>query len=673
MAIKDIDRTISRLGLTHLSEMLFYVPRKFNDYRNPIENAANLPTEQKAVGTFTLTRKKFFDKKGVECGTRGAGRAFRGDFLLKDNNGRTVMSNVFGNVFPWYEVKVGDKVTIFGEVGRFNGTPQFSSPEIVPKKMIGKLLPIYGAVRSTASAESIHDLVSAALPYIKDATTLLQANTGLDEETIKKVSGFDSIQSLLESMHRPKSPEEFLRAKDAIKRVSIEEIITKANRVKNRTPVKQSVILVDEDAGDHFKKYKLTGDQQRVVKEVLTDLRSMYPMQRLISGDVGSGKSLTFMIPAVEAWKAGKQVVILCPNEGMVKQIMKELTEDFPGTKSLSVVSRAKPKEPIEGSILVGTTALLNFCVKNDIKPDLLIVDEQHKLSRDQREAIKAPHTNVIEATATCIPRTMALVTHGGMDVSYLKEMPVKKTIETFLIESQQDKGESFKEAKKIIEDGGQIAVVYSMVDDDPESELKSVEASFEKWEKAFPGMVVKAHGKMKDDEKIEAIEAMKAGQKKVLIASSVIEVGLTIPELRGMFVVDADRHGAAGLHQLRGRVARNGGHGKMFMVVNGEIGEDTRARLQLLVEETDGFKISERDMELRGFGDLDVTSEEQSGEAGLAFKGDISIKPSDLKSFVGEPPMEVVNEKQIEPVQTEPEKIEDEQPKPKPIKTFRF
>jgi ATP-dependent DNA helicase RecG len=239
-------------------------------------------------------------------------------------------------------------------------------------------------------------------------------------------------------------------------------------------------------------------------------------------------------------------------------------------------------------------------------------------------------HTNLIEATATCIPRTAALVTHGGMSVSILRTCPVVKKIHTKIV-YEKEKTKLFNHVTDTLKAGYQIAFIYPRVDSkDPRL---SVEQAFELWNNMFPGLVVKLHGKMTENEKNHVIEGMKSGQYQLLISSTVIEIGLTLEKLKAVVVIDASRYGVSTLHQIRGRVARHGGAGGFYMYMPLAVKDNTIERLTLLEKHADGFALAEHDMEQRGFGDLGEDSEDQKGLAITLFKG-IKIRPSDLAAF---------------------------------------
>lgn len=643
------DRMLSRLGLSHPAELLFYVPRDFKDYRKEIRDIREIEAGD-GYGSFILKSKKTFDAMG----NPSSFKPVRLKAELEDRYGRTIDATTFGNLWPWKERNVGDTLHIHFRAKPFNGKMYLGSVEFVPEYLRGRMAPIYNAVRAKASSETIFDMIRGAMDHVRDAGTILAGHTGIREAELAAASGFGSLPDLFRSMHEPKTREEFEKALEGAFEICRLETLEKAKRISARQPNKKSMILANEDIIDQFSAFPLMGDQKSAMRDIISDLRSPMPMRRLISGDVGTGKSVTYMLPLISAWRQGAVVYVVAPNESLVNQLAGEILEYAPDLQLAKVTGRSKPENP-EGKLLIGTTALINYAVKYNIQPDVLVCDEQHKLSREQRERVVGPHTNLLEATATAIPRSMALITHGGMDVSTLRDCPVKKTIHSSVVSMENGRRTAFEKIKEIVNAGDQVAIVYSMVEDSkPDAKeprdaksakqsetaqknaakLKSVESSVEQWEKLFPGKVVKAHGQLHPDEKEEAIKALKEGRAQVVVTTSVIEVGLTIPKMRGMLIIDADRFGTSALHQLRGRLARKGGEGFFYMQPSADASPDAMLRLETVEQFSDGFKLSEMDMELRGFGDLDIESDSQSGDAVITLKN-VTIKPSDFRDVV--------------------------------------
>lgn len=273
--------------------------------------------------------------------------------------------------------------------------------------------------------------------------------------------------------------------------------------------------------------------------------------------------------------------------------------------------------------------------------PDLLIVDEQQKSSREQREILLGKHTNFLEATATAIPRTMGLVAHGSLNISIIKESPVKKEIISKII-FEKEKRDIFAQIKAQLALGNRCAVVLPAVEAkltgspelDAENERKSVVSAVDIWEKSFQGQVIGLHGRMKESEKISLLDQVRQGVYSVVLATSLIEIGVTIPNLTLILVIHPEKYGASSLHQLRGRLVRNGGKGAFYLLAEDDVSEKTMERLKAVCAIKDGFELATADFEQRGFGDLGSDGTEQSGQPICLFKN-IRILPSDVQRVV--------------------------------------
>jgi ATP-dependent DNA helicase RecG len=444
-----------------------------------------------------------------------------------------------------------------------------------------------------------------------------------------------SLRELMLALHTPKSLDEASLALNETRRLAAYSIIVNARRLKRRDPLPASAIKIPASLLDALIKcvpYTLTQDQLRTVNEIVADLALPYPMRRIISGDVGCGKTLTFMIPALAVQKLGLRSVVLTPNTLLADQFVREVRAIYGDEAPVVAVTAATKSLALDGNpVLVGTTALLNR-LKNAEPPSLLICDEQQKFSVSQKQALAQIGTNYLEATATPIPRTTALITHGAMDVSIIRQMPVVKNIATHIVQAAEIV-RLYSHTKRVIEAGGQVAIVYPLVDN-PEKEKKSVTAAYQTWSQRFPGQVGMIHGAMKEAEKIEAISKLKDGTHNIAIVSTVIEIGLTLPALKSMVVVNAERHGTSTLHQLRGRVARHGGNGHFFLYLPDAISESTAQRLNLLERFSDGFSLSEYDAQMRGYGDLFDDAERQHGNSRSTVFYCADLRPEDLHQF---------------------------------------
>lgn len=546
-------------------------------------------------------------------------------------------------------MNVGDCIHVYGEVSLYADRIQLAKARLVNEREQGQILGVYPGKAGQIKGETIEEKVRQAWGLMDRAAKILLDKAALKEDEFPKDCGFADAASLIRGLHNPRNLEEGMKASNAARRLAADAMVRRAMAGRLRPTSEKSRIEISNHSvreAISALPFKLTGDQVRAIRDIVCDLRSNVPMRRLISGDVGTGKSATFMVPAVCVYKAGLSVGIVAPSLLVVEQLARELRQYYPNVPVIEVTKGAKLGE----GILVGTTALLNAAKKAGMVFNLFITDEQQKFSVGQKESVVGPHTNVLEATATAIPRTLALTQFGGMNQSILKEVPTSKTIHTHIISmaSESDcirRDDYFYTA---LERGLQVAVIYPQVAGEKEDGsawdqvtpgdegYKTVQAAAARWERQFPGKVGCLHGKMTGDEKTAVIRDMHAMKFQILISSVVIEVGVTLPSLKAMMIVNPERYGLSQIHQLRGRLARKGGNGRLFLVVDEPV-EKLRAekpemleRLETLVECQDGFELAERDMEMRGFGDVTTRSNTQSGSARCLFWG-ITVSGDDL------------------------------------------
>lgn len=541
--------------------------------------------------------------------------------------------SVFGAVTAYKDIEDGHMALVRASFREWNGVIQLGDLELLPSHYIGRVVPRYRANRRLGTKDKLEDLAKDALSSSRQqavATILQQART--DEKTLLHAAdtGFHSLEAVLCALHAPISLEEADLAKSAAKKLSVAALLLSRDRFLRRPSEPRSVIPNLEPNLSIWEErlpFELTSDQKTAIREICSDLAHHQPMLRLLSGDVGTGKTMTYLLPALAAQRAGFKVAIMIPNVLVANQVAQELRNLSPETPSLLLGGASKGKPDLSGNpIIVGTTALLGRLANYPL--DLLICDEQHKLSEQQRSKLIQPWTNVLEATATAVPRTAALVEFGAMDVSVLKECPYQKTIFTRVVPCDPAAKKSvMAHLKSICAAGNQIAVVYPRLSNSDRG--RGAEDAAFLWEVQFPGQVVTIHGRMEDDEKEEAIQRMKQREAMVLVATTVIEVGITLPSLSAILITDPDLLGLAQLHQLRGRVARHGGNGYCYLAPSRELDEDTIERLKLMEMYDSGFALQEADMLARGMGNL-ISGEEQTGNPSILFQG-VKLLPEDL------------------------------------------
>ncbi len=400
--------------------------------------------------------------------------------------------------------------------------------------------------------------------------------------------------------------------------------------------------------------FSLTPDQMTALEEALKDMDSPHPMNRLLQGDVGTGK--TAVAAALMAANATrhKQSALMAPTEALARQHAKTLSAFYGDHLKVALLLGSTPSaerhkilDGIEDgsiSVIVGTHALFSSPVIYS-KLGLVIIDEQHKFGVQQRLALlsKGSEADLLLMSATPIPRTLALTLYGDMDVSTLEVFPSKKRqVETRLI-PPRDKSIK-KSIDKTLEEGGQIYAVAPQIEDDETPGFVSAKKLYDAFEKVYGEQVCLLHGKMKPEEKEEALESFVSGEKKILVATSVIEVGIDVPKARLLLVYEASHFSLSSLHQLRGRIGRDG-HEALCLLIERPEDEESARKLEVLVSSNDGFEISRADLSIRGFGEL--SGNRQSGLIDLRFASVVDdykmfqVAAKDAKEIIASPSRE--------------------------------
>ena len=627
---------LKRLGFSTLAECLLSAPKEYKDFTQPQEVVK--PGEHLGRPVYFVLQivgRSMFDRDGNE--THYPPVAFRLQLDCVDRRGSPLRVTAFGNVWPFVELDPDSLLHVHGALEEFRGQLCLVNPVVVHPKQRGTVATIYKGKPGQVSGDALAAGVERALNRLDEASVLLLAQAGLRTSEFTAHYKVDDPKKLLYALHRPKTLPQGLRARNIARQMALDTVVRRAAAAKSRPPVSGSAITIDKDFLATLiadLPYPLTGDQDKAVNEIVDDLRSAFPMRRLLSGDVGTGKSITFMLPVAAAYEAGSEVAILAPSQLVAEQLARELQELFPGLPVCLVLSGSK----IGQGVCVGTTALLSAAKRAKKVFQLVVVDEQHKFSVDQKLAMVGRATNLLEATATAIPRSLALVNFGGMDVSLLRDSPVVKHIDTVIVNDEVMPDVHDFITNDILKNGGQLAVIYPLVNDAADAEdgahsaprppsktsegLESVTGAAQHWERRFPGRVGVLHGQMTAEEKGAVIAAMHAKKLSVLVSSSVIEVGVTLPSLQALLIESPERYGVSQLHQMRGRLARKGGNGTFFLHVGANVQPEAMERLRLLEQCGDGFALAERDMDLRGFGDVEDDSASQTGSARTLFHG---------------------------------------------------
>ena len=515
-------------------------------------------------------------------------------------------------------MKFGHRYKFYGKISNTYGKITISSPvfdEEGKDSNTGKIIPIY-PLTYQLSQNVLRKIIENGLKEVQNQLRETLPSYILEDYNLQ------GINEATQKIHFPKNFDEFNIAR---KRLVFEELLSTQLallELKNSYLTEEKGIQFSKDAkiSDIINKlpFKLTKAQLRVIEEIDTNMESEKPMNRLLQGDVGSGKTVVAMCAAYKAVKSGYQAAIMAPTAILATQHLenfKNILEEM-GIRVELLISgiTKKNKEGVlerlkngDIDILIGTHAIIeeNVIFKN---LGLVVTDEQHRFGVKQRTKIaeKGKNPDVLVMTATPIPRTLALILYGDLDISIIDELPPnRKKIETFAVSKKlEQRVDSF--IQKQIEEGRQAYIVCPLVEENEEIDLQSVQKLYEKYKtEIFPQYKVEyIHGKMKAKEKDEIMAKFKQHEIDILISTTVIEVGVDVPNANIMVIEDAERFGLAALHQLRGRVGRGQYQSYCILKYEGK-GETVRKRMKVMCETNDGFIISEKDLELRGSGDF--------------------------------------------------------------------
>ena len=601
-------KLLNKLKIYTLKDLIEYYPRDYEDRSKPKNLYECTDGEEVLIEAMPTGRISEMHK----------GRMTISRLIVKDQTG-TCYITWFNQGYLRDKFQPGRMYRFFGKISNKNGRLEMNSPvydEIDQSKNTGKIIPIYPLT---------YELKQTTLRRIIE-NGLLEVNGQLPEtlpEYILKENNLWDINNTIERIHFPVEFSDFNKARE---RLVFEELLTTQLallKLKNNYEHETDGIQFSKDVymSDviNILPFKLTKAQLRVLEEIDRDMESNKPMNRLLQGDVGSGKTVVAMIAAYKAVKSGYQATIMAPTAILASQHL----ESFQGILEelgirvellISSVTKKKKTEILEKlqngeiDILIGTHAILeeNVVFKN---LGLVVTDEQHRFGVKQRGTIasKGQNPDVIAMSATPIPRTLALILYGDLDISIIDELPPnRKKIETYAVrKNMEERVNNF--IRKQITEGRQAYIVCPLVEENEDMEgLQSVIELAEKYQKETFSeyKVAYLHGKMKPKEKDEIMERFKNGEIQILIATTVIEVGVNVPNASIMVVENAERFGLAQLHQLRGRVGR--GEYQSYCILKYEGNSETiRQRMKVMCDTNDGFIISEKDLELRGSGDF--------------------------------------------------------------------
>lgn len=530
---------------------------------------------------------------------------------------------------------LGVDYIVFGRPGVFNGRMQITHPDIDPAETL--TLESMGMQPYYHTTERMKKTGMTSRSIERYVKTLLQNLPPLREtlpSSITQPLHLMSRDEALRAIHYPHNQYELQHARERLKfeelfyvQLNILRYVSN-NRRKYKGYCLPKVGAAFNDFYFKNLKFELTGAQKRVMHEIKKDMNSGRQMNRLVQGDVGSGKTLVALMAMLIAVDNRFQAVMMAPTEILAEQhlaTIRDFLRDLPVRVELltGVVKGKKRKEVMEGlqdgsvNILVGTHAVIEDTVQFH-NLGLAVIDEQHRFGVAQRAKLWGKNENpphVLVMTATPIPRTLAMTIYGDLDVSVIDELPPGRKPIVTIHKYEKQKLSLYEGIRREVSKGRQVYVVYPLIQESEKMDLLDLEAGYEELQKVFPDYrLSKVHGKMKPAEKDEEMQRFARGETQLLVATTVIEVGVNVPNASVMVIMEAQRFGLSQLHQLRGRVGRGAEQSYCILVSDYELSAETRKRLDIMCETNDGFRIAEADLKLRGPGDLEGT--QQSGMA---------------------------------------------------------
>lgn len=630
----------SELGVTSVSDLIHIYPFRYVDRSTVVPIAAVRSTAAMVQMRAQVVSATLLDKSGKALepvdGVVKFNMVHRFSVLVADESGMMEMVFFKGIKYLWQKLQPGKAFIFFGKPSLYNGRfnmvhPEIDEPGGGAAQISASMTGIYPSTEKLRNAGVTAKVMGRIMASALEAG--LPSVTETLPDYVMREKGLVPLNYALRNIHFPQDQNALAKAEYRLKFEELFFLQLSLLRQKYVRSRNEKGIPMP-NVGEAFNKcyealpYSLTGAQKRVIREIREDMRSGRQMNRLLQGDVGSGKTMVAVLSALIAYGNGYQSCIMAPTEVLARQHYTNIIKYLRGTgvevAVLTGTTKARERKEIlerlasgQAGIIVGTHALIedNVVFRN---LGLAIIDEQHRFGVEQRSRLWAKSTippHILVMTATPIPRTLAMTLYGDLDVSVIDEMPPGRVpVKTLQIVERQ-RLELYRFIKDQIAAGRQAFIVYPMIFENEKVDYRNVETGYEEIVQAFPFPPYKVaivHGQQSDEDKKFNMDAFVAGRANILVSTTVIEVGVDVPNANVMVIESPERFGLSQLHQLRGRVGRGGGASWCVLVRGNKLSEESRKRLDLLCSTEDGFVLAEEDMKMRGPGDMEGT--QQSG-----------------------------------------------------------
>ncbi|MBC5647077.1 ATP-dependent DNA helicase RecG [Christensenella tenuis] len=601
---------LQKVEISTVKDLLYYLPRAYKDFSHCKK------IRDVSFGETAFFKVKILSQPQVR---RPRYKLEITSFQVSDGTGIAIV-DIFNQVYIKNNIVPGNIIYIYGKLEQKFGKVRITSPELYFKKPQESFLPIYPLTAGLTQ--------NMLRKFLREALHTAEFTEVYSDVFLRKNKLF-GLKEALREVHFPETAE---RAEKARLRIIFDELLLfnrmlellgEEKRLQNRIRIEGSFL----EEFSRYLSFELTGAQKRVMREIENDLTGEQVMNRLVQGDVGSGKTVIAFFAMYCMYQNGYQSILMAPTEILARQHYETALKLFPEEKivcltgALTAKKKSELREKVaDGTlkIIIGTHALLYGDISFE-NLGLIITDEQHRFGVKQRAALSGGRQEVhtLIMSATPIPRTLSLVLFGHTDISVVDELPPgRKEIKTYLIHGSKY-NDMIGFIANELNQGRQAYIVCPLIEDSGGMEAKSAKQMFDELKSCYPGkQMALIHGKLKNAEKQKIMEDFSSGSLQILVSTTVIEVGINVPNATVMAVMNAERFGLAQLHQLRGRVGRGKHQSYCFLVSDNQ---NAYERLRVLVSSNDGFKIAEKDMQIRGTGDLLGTRQHGAGTLKVA------------------------------------------------------